>query len=196
MSFSSEKQLLIDLSNGHVDAFHSIYAIYAPRLSRKLFQLLKSEELAQDVLQDIFIKVWEIRQTINPEQNFAAFLFKMAANRSKNIFRANVYNESMRNTIGQEISYNPIEDAMNEKDAKEILDAALNTLTSRQREVYTLQKLEGHSYQEISERLNISSSAINHHIQEAGKKLRMVLKNHQNEILIPLLSVLLKKYFF
>ena len=193
MSFSDEQQLLVDLRAGDAKAFHSIYEIYAPRLTSKLIQLLRSEELAEDVLQDIFIKIWEIRETIDPGQNFAAFLYKMAANRSKNVFRRNVYDELMRNEMGQDMVYNPIEDAMNELEAKKLLDAALDKLTPRQREVYTLHKLEGLSYQEISERLKISSSAINHHIQEAGKKLRMALKDYHFDILILLFSVLLKK---
>jgi len=193
MSFSDEQQLLIDLRAGDVKAFHSIYEIYAPRLTSKLIQLLRSEELAEDVLQDIFVKIWEIRETIDSGQNFAAFLYKIAANRSKNVFRRNVYDELMRNQIGQDTGYNPIEDAMNDLEAKKMLDAALDKLTPRQREVYTLHKLEGLSYQEISERLKISSSAINHHIQEAGKKLRLALKDYHFDILILLLSVLLKK---
>lgn len=193
MSFSNEQQLLVKLRDGDAVAFQHIYTIYAPRLTGKLMQLLRSEELAEDVLQDIFVKIWEIRTTIDLEQNFAAFLYKMAANRSKNVFRRNLYDELMRNQIGQDTGYNPIEDAMNESEAKALLDAALNKLTPRQREVYTLHKLEGRSYQEISERLKISSSAINHHLQEAGKKLRMALKNHHFDILIFLLSALFKK---
>ena len=117
MSFSNEQQLLVKLRDGDAVAFQHIYTIYAPRLTGKLMQLLRSEELAEDVLQDIFVKIWEIRTTIDLEQNFAAFLYKMAANRSKNVFRRNLYDELMRNQIGQDTGYNPIEDAMNESEA-------------------------------------------------------------------------------
>lgn len=193
MSFSNEQQLLVNLRDGDSGAFSSLYAIYAPRLSVKLVQLLRSEELAEDILQDIFIKIWEVRETIDPDQNFPAFLYKMAANRSKNVFRRNLYDENMRNELGKDLGYDPIENATNESDTKKILDLAMSKLTARQREVYTLHKLEGLSYQEISEKLKISASAINHHIQEATKQLKIALKSYRFDILIVLLPVFLKK---
>lgn len=188
-----EKELLGKLRYGDSSAFSSLYAIYAPRLSVKLLQLLRSEELAEDILQDIFVKIWEVRETIDPDQNFAAFLYKMAANRSKNVFRRNLYDENMRNELGKDLGYDPIENATNESDTKRILDLAMSKLTPRQREVYTLHKLEGLSYQEISEKLKISASAINHHIQEATKQLKIALKSYRFDILIVLLPVFLKK---
>ena len=193
MSFSNEQQLLVNLRDGDSGAFSSLYAIYAPRLSVKLLQLLRSEELAEDILQDIFVKIWEVRETIDPDQNFPAFLYKMAANRSKNVFRRNLYDENMRNELGKDLGYDPIENATNESDTKKILDLAMSKLTPRQREVYTLHKLEGLSYQEIGEKLKISASAINHHIQEATKQLKIALKSYRFDILIVLLPVFLKK---
>ena len=193
MSFSNEQQLLVNLRDGDSGAFSSLYAIYAPRLSVKLLQLLRSEELAEDILQDIFVKIWEVRETIDPDQNFPAFLYKMAANRSKNVFRRNLYDENMRNELGKDLGYDPIENATNESDTKKILDLVMSKLTPRQREVYTLHKLEGLSYQEISEKLKISASAINHHIQEATKQLKIALKSYRFDILIVLLPVFLKK---
>ena len=193
MSFSNEQQLLVNLRDGDSGAFSDLYAIYAPRLSAKLLQLLRSEELAEDILQDIFVKIWEVRETIDPDQNFPAFLYKMAANRSKNVFRRNLYDENMRNELGKDLGYDPIENATNESDTKKILDLAMSKLTPRQREVYTLHKLEGLSYQEISEKLKISASAINHHIQEATKQLKIALKSYRFDILIVLLPVFLKK---
>jgi len=190
---SDEKELLQRLRHGDSQAFRQIYDLYARRLSLKLLQLVKSEALAEDILQNIFIKVWEIRETIDPELSFGALLYKMAANLSKNAYRKNVYDQLMRNSLSGDEAYNPIEDAQNQAEAKAILDAALSKLTPRQREVYLMHKMEGHSYQEISERLKISASAINHHIQEATKQLKAALKNRHIYILMLLLPTFLKK---
>lgn len=190
---SDEKDLLVKLREGDKHAFHAVYNLYADRLSGKLIHLLRSEELAEDILQDMFVKVWEMRDNIDPDQNFAALLYKMAANMSKNIFRRNLYDELMRSQIGHDNAYNPIEDSINKSGAKTLLDSALSKLTPRQREVYILHKLEGRSYEEISTLLKISSSAINHHIQEASKQLKSLLKKHHLHILIPVLAALFKK---
>lgn len=84
----------------------------------------------------------------------------------------------MRKQINPDQSHNPIEESLDQSEAREILQAALNKLTPRQREVYVMHKIDGLSYQEISSQLNISTSAINHHIQEANKQLRNILRSN------------------
>lgn len=190
---TSEKELLLKLKDGDEVAFNQLYHLYARRLASKLIYLLKSEELAQDVLQDVFMKIWLNRETIEPELSFGALVHKMAANFSKNEFRRNLNDEVARSQVNQDLGYNPIEDADNSSQAKALLEMALGKLTPRQREIYVMHKLEGRSYQEISDLLKISTSAINQHIQSATKQLRLVLKSKSFEILILLLPVLLKK---
>ncbi|SKD00686.1 RNA polymerase sigma-70 factor, ECF subfamily [Chitinophaga ginsengisegetis] len=190
---TDEKELLRRLQEGNEFAFKALYEIYAPRLTMKLLQLLRSEELAEDILQDLFIKIWEVRHSINPELSFGALVFKMAANLSKNVYRRSVYDQLMRKQINADGSHNPIEESLNQSEAKELLYAALNKLTPRQREVYTMHKIDGLSYQEISSRLNISASAINHHIQEANKQLRNILRSNYIYLFAVLVPVFFEK---
>ncbi len=181
------------LRDGDEPAFKTLYEHYAPRLAARLIQLLRSEELAEDVLQDLFIKIWEIRLTINPELSFGALLYKIAANLSKNVYRRSVYDQLMRKQINPDEGHNPIETSHDQSEAKELLQAALSKLTPRQREVYVMAKIDGLSYQEISKRLNISTSAINHHIQEANKQLRNILKRNHIYILAVLIPIFFEK---
>lgn len=190
---TDEKELLRRLQEGNEFAFKALYEIYAPRLTMKLIKLLRSEELAEDILQDLFIKIWEVRHTINPELSFGALLFKMAANLSKNVYRRNVYDQLMRKQINPDDSHNPIEESLNQSEAKELLQAALNKLTPRQREVYIMHKIDGLSYQEISNQLNISASAINHHMQEANKQLRNILRYNLMYLAALLIPVFFEK---
>lgn len=190
---TDEKELLRRLRDGDEFAFKTLYEIYAPRLAARLFQLLRSEELAEDILQDIFIKIWEVRHTIDPELNFGALLYKIAANLSKNVYRKNLYDQLMRKQINPDHGHNPIEDSLNQSEAKELLQAALNKLTPRQREVYIMHKLDGLSYQEISSRLNISASAINHHIQEANKQLKKILNSNYIYLFAALIPIFFEK---
>lgn len=188
-----EKALLIELKRGDKIAFKQLYEVYSGKLASKLIYLLKSEELAQDILQDVFLKIWINREMIDTELSFGAFLYKIATNLSKNVIRKNVYDQLMRDEVGKEGVYHPMEEDEDAEQAKAILDQAMDQLTERQQEVYTLHKLEGLSYQEISEKLNISLSAINHHIQKANKHLKAVLKSRSFELFILLLPAILKK---
>lgn len=190
---TDEKELLRNLRDGDEYAFKTLYDAYAPRLAARLFQLLRSEELAEDILQDLFIKIWEVRHTINPELNFGALLYKIAANLSKNAYRKNLYDQVMRKHINPDHGHNPIEESLNQSEAKEVLQAALNKLTPRQREVYIMHKIDGLSYQEISSRLNISASAINHHIQEANKQLKNILRSNYIYVFAVLIPIFFEK---
>ena len=190
---SDEKELLRKLRDGDENAFNQLYHIYARKLAAKLIHLLKSEELAQDILQDVFLKIWSSREMIDPELSFGALLSKMATNLSRNVFRKNLYDQSLRSQLDPEASYNPIDDADTAAQAKTLLEMALGRLTERQRDIYILHKIDGRSYQEISEALDISISAINHHLQKANKQLKTILKSQSLQILIALLPVFLKK---
>ncbi|RLJ72012.1 RNA polymerase sigma factor [Pedobacter alluvionis] len=192
IAITDEKELLRKLRDGDESAFKEIYKCYAQRLVSKLIQILKSEEIAKDILQDIFMKIWEIRKTIDPELSFGALLYKMAANLSKNAFRRNIYDQLMRSEIDPDVGYNPMDDADDASQTRALLDMALSKLTERQRKVYVMHKLEGRSYQEISDELKISASAINHHIQEANKRVRLALKSKHFELLLCLLPIFFK----
>lgn len=185
ISITSEEHLLQKLRHGDREAFKELYDLYHGRLTLKLVYLLKSEELAQDVLQDIFVKIWEIRKTIDPKGNFGGLLYTMASNLAKNVFRKSIYDQLMRSEFAKNDSYSPFEDLDNASNAKIVLNIALDRLTPRQREVYCLHKIEGLSYREISKLLSISESAINHHIQLANKQLKEILKT--DRILVVLL---------
>lgn len=189
LTVSDEKELLRKLRDGDENAFNQLYHSYARKLAGKLIYLLKSDELAQDVLQDVFLKIWSSREMIDAELSFSGLLHKMATNLSRNIVRKNLYDQSLRSSIDPDPSYNPMDDADNTSQAKVLLDMALSKLTERQREIYILHKLDGRSYQEISEQLNISVSAINHHLQKANKQLKHILKSQSVQILILLLPM-------
>ena len=189
LTVSDEKELLRKLRDGDENAFNQLYHSYARKLAGKLIYLLKSDELAQDVLQDVFLKIWSSREMIDAELSFSGLLHKMATNLSRNIVRKNLYDQSLRSSIDPDPSYNPLDDADNTSQAKALLDMALSKLTERQREIYILHKLDGRSYQEISEQLNISVSAINHHLQKANKQLKHILKSQSVQILILLLPM-------
>lgn len=172
-----EKELLFLLKSGDVRAFEEIYTRYKVRLAGKFIHLLKSEELAQDALQDLFSKIWEVRETIDPEQSFVAFLYRIATNLAHNVFRRAAREGNVMDKLkaGYRETYNHIEESVIRKENIDLVRQALKQLPERQREVYILHKIEGKSYKEISEQLQISLSAINNHITRANHQLIKIL---------------------
>lgn len=189
-----ERELLLALQQGSRQAFEQIYHIYALRLTAKLIQLVKSEEIAQDLLQDIFIKIWEMRSEIQVDRSFSAFLYTIATNLSYNSFRSAIREQNRLSKLYKNDSYSHIEEDLEFNETHRLFEEALQQLTTRQREVYTMHKLDGKSYKEISESLQISHSAINQHIQAANKLIKSFMKSRLPSVLLVIIPSLFDKY--
>src|SRR5215213_1242421 len=85
--FQEERDLLLMLRKGNEEAFEKIYQLYSPRLFGRLLKLVKSDAQAQEILQDVFLKLWEYRRSVDPEKSFHSFLFKIAENKVYDFFR-------------------------------------------------------------------------------------------------------------
>ncbi|MNJ95305.1 RNA polymerase sigma factor CarQ [compost metagenome] len=172
-----EHDLLIDLRDGDHDAFEQIYRQYAPGLTMKLISLLKDHELAGDVLQDLFIKVWELRSNIDPNQSIRGYLYTIASNMAKDKFRSALTRQIFFQTeFSDNGGLDSVSNFMDQKELRIAIEQALGKLPPRQREVYTMFKLDGLSYREIQDKLGIGKPAVNRLIQEAGKKMREYLQ--------------------
>ncbi|WP_313491948.1 MULTISPECIES: RNA polymerase sigma factor [Sphingobacterium] len=173
----SDYELVSELRNGDHGAFEQLYRRYAPRLSMKLISLLKDQELAGDVLQDLFIKLWEMRAQIEPDQSIRGYLYTIAGNMAKDKFRSSLTRQIfIQSEFSNEQNHDNVSQFIDQKEIRIAVEKALEKLPPRQREVYTLFKLEGLSYKEIQDRLGISKPAVNRLIHEAGKKMKEYLQ--------------------
>lgn len=172
-----ESTLLTDLQNGDHAAFEQLYRQYAPGLTMKLVSLLRDRELAGDVLQDLFVKLWEMRTQIDTTQSIRAYLYTIATNMAKDKFRSSLIRQIFINSqSGLEEGQDSVAQFINQKELRSAIEQALAQLPPRQREVYTMFKLDGLSYKEIQERLGIGKPAVNRLLQEAGKKMKEYLQ--------------------
>ncbi|MCS3556130.1 MULTISPECIES: RNA polymerase sigma factor [unclassified Sphingobacterium] len=172
-----EKVLLQQLREGSHLAYMLLYNRYKKIIAYKLLRLLKSEELAQDVLQDIFLKIWEKRDYINAEFSFPAFLHRLVRNEVSDIIRKANQDKRLQQQllISTPIDYTHIEELITRNENIVLLQEALKQLPERQREVFLMHKIEQKSYKEISENLKISPAAINQHVYRAMQHLARIL---------------------
>lgn len=180
---ATEHDLVCRLIQGDEDAFLQLYRRFHPRLIPGLMRLLKDPDLVEEVLQDVFMTLWEKRMDLDPNQNISAFLYTTAVNRCKNMFRRLAYDRKMREYVWkhmqeqrQEGGKNAPDRRLEREDVKRILDSLLDQLTPQQQKVYRLCKLEGYSYQEVGKKLSISETTVNTHIRNANRLLRKELE--------------------
>lgn len=140
--------------------------------------MVKDADEAQELLQDVFLKVWEKRQNIDPEQSFKSYLFRISQNLVYNFFRDVSVERKVMDyvaSIRTEL-HNSVEEELAYKEQLQLLEQAIDRLPPQRKHVYTLCKIEGRSYAEVSKLLGISTSTISDHIVKAT---RFIKEQHQ-----------------
>lgn len=170
--------LIQQLQQGSERAFTILYDKFSKQLYRNILRLVKDEFIAQELLQDLFFKIWEKRLNIKIEGSFKSFLYKVAENLVFMYFRKVAKdNRLIENLIIANIEFDiNAEDIIISRQDLELLHAAIAKLSPQRKQVYTLCKLEGKSYDEVSNELGISTSTISDHIVKANKAVKQFLQ--------------------
>jgi len=191
----SELVLLFDsLTRGDEQAFGKLYQLYFPRLYAFSFKIINDSSLAKDVVQNVFIKIWETHSSFsfdNPE----AFIYQMVRNASLNYVRHLKVVENLKSKVkdqylGEEMYY--IDMVGNEpyilieKELEEKILQVMNSLPDKCLTVFRMSRIEGFKNREIAEHLNISVKAVEKHISKAMNIYRQNFANY-----LPLHIVLL-----
>jgi|SRR5690554_689033 len=175
-----ERELVILLRQGDRNAFDELYYRYVPRLTAFSRTYIKNEEEAEEAVQEIFIKIWEKRKSLDETKNFKSYLFQSIKNYFLNLIR-NKKDAYQLSEIPEELhpsKENIIED-LNYKELEETALGLIASLPKVQQEVFTLSRIEGMSNLEIATKLNLSKRTVEHHIYLSVKHLKGKLINKE-----------------
>lgn len=168
-----EKGLVIRLKQGDKAAFTALYDQYWRKVHGFVLLYLSSSVEAEEVVQDVFIKLWNIRSFVDEDRNFKGLLFivtrNIIFNRSRRTFSDSFFKMTALSAV--EDSYE-IENEFIATDLKQYIDKLVGELSPRQQEVFRLSRDEQLSYREIAERLNLSERTVERHIYDALKYLK------------------------
>jgi len=187
------KLLLRDLKAGSLPAFNQLYMFYSPALYAHLLKFLKSPELVEEVLQEVFVKLWNLRTEIEPDRGFKTFLYTISSNLAINLIKKINRDKALQAEVwDSSISYYlHSEEKLLDKERLEIVDRAIATLTPKRREILHFCKVEGRSYKEVAELLGISVSTVSNQLVNAIHDIRrFIVKNYSEEYLVGVLLLL------
>ena len=156
-------------------AFDAIYNKYCHKLLQFVFMYLKQEEDAEEIVQEVFIKIWQSRVKINAYASFESFLFTIAYNATMSLLRKRMSETKSRKYLKSFQHISSAEQVIDEIQFKELnqkVQSLLNRLTPRQKEIYLLSREEGLNHEEIAQKLKISESTVNNHLVTALKYLK------------------------
>ena len=184
-SQKEERELLLLLKQGDREAFAKIHSFYNHHLHRGLMQIVKLEADAEEVLQETFLKLWEIREQIDPEKSFLSFLSTIATNKAFDSVRKTARDKKKR-LLYTEIAtsaYQHVEELFSRKENLVLVQQAIGQLPPLRQKVFRLCKMEEKSYREVSEQLGISVSTVSDHMVKASAFIKTYLHNHGRNLL-------------
>lgn len=187
----NETDLLVQVANGNENAFRRIFDYYWNHIYSVAFAFIKSPVLAEEIVQDVFLKVWQKRDQLPSVDNFPAYLFIMARNHIYNSLRKKSTEQPFvdyMTQLFQESSALPDQELLL-KETNRLINQALQQLPVQQRAVYELKRHEGLDQATIAEKLNISRLTVKSHMNKALHFIRHYLQTHANALLIASLPV-------
>ena len=192
ISAMQDRELVALFKEGSQAAMEQLYLRYRNVLINLCLRYLKNTADAEDVVHDIFMQLWENPDVLNEELSFSGYVKTLAINRVLHKFRQFDIHERFAQHIlmNTQESTNETEDTIIDNDYAELLDKLIETLSPQQKEIFRLNRLEGLTYQEISELLQISVKTVRNHISLALKKIKKQLSQH-TDINIQILTAIL-----
>ncbi|NSL90680.1 RNA polymerase sigma factor [Chitinophaga solisilvae] len=161
----SEEEVLLRMIAGDESAFSSIYRHYHPSLYIYLLRFCKVPSLAEDLVHDVFLKVWEIRERINPELSFSGYLYRIARNHVLKTINRIATDEQLREQLFRQLAVpEQPEQIVYEREYNRLFQEALSRLTTQRLNVFRLCRQEGKSYDEAAALLGISRNAVKKHM--------------------------------
>ena len=188
----TETELLVQIACRNEQAFKTLFEHYRDRLFHYVSGIIKSREVAEELVMDVFLKVWLGKGLVTQIENMDAFLFRVAYNKSIDFLRHASRSPSFRHLLWNELQPGAEAEAesrmMNREFEKCLRDAILQLPRQRQ-QVYRLSREKGLSHAEIAGQLHLSKHTISNHIVESQRFIRSYLARHVDlALLIVLLS--------
>lgn len=166
--------VLKNLANDDTKALEELFNYYYPRLYKFSKSFIKLDDGIEDILQEVFVKIWNNRATIRSSETFSPFLFTLTRNLLLNELRRRLNSQKIKDEISRLTVSDEFQTFENLEygELKETVDRIVADLPEKQREVFLLSRNEGLSHKEIAEKLNISTKTVEYHIHQSTKTIK------------------------
>ena len=181
----TERELLEQLSAGDRAAFTRIYNEQYSNLYRYLFVVTKSAEASEEILQDVFLKLWIKRATLTGVLSLKDYLFRMARNRVFDARRKDIrHDQYLKAITTNDQSSNEVFDAVILKEYHQVVQNGITQMPERRQQIFMMNAQEELTAREIAERLNLSLAVVKKQLYEAKQYLRKYLEKHGDMLFV------------
>lgn len=174
----SEIDVLRRIAEGDEQSFTALYHRYSNKVYTYLLRMTRSHEIAEELLYDIFTKLWTGRELITEIQNMDSFLSKVAYNKAISFFRYTASQRKMQQYVARQMEHATVDDAADrllDSEARELLQEAIRQLSPQRKLVFTLSREQGLTHEQIAWRLNLSTQTVKKTMSHALQSIREFL---------------------
>ncbi len=179
-AFPDDVLLAQKISKGDLSAFTELYKKYHSYLYLYSIKFIASPELAEEVVHDVLLKVWENRQALDPRQSLKAYLTRICKNRLLNALR-DMLREKIRESEASALrpsSHNDTEDYIFSSEYEKSLQEAIRQLSPQRQKIFHMYRTEGKTLDEIASDLRISKGTVKDHILKTTRQLKDFVRTH------------------
>lgn len=173
---NDDRQLLNQIADGDVKALGILYVLYAARIRNFAYSLLQNSSEAEDIAQDLFLKIWNSRENLRNVDSLKSYLFSMTHHSVLNLIKHKNVREKYKETSSSIMSeqYEP-DSRLDTSELLKSIDYALEGMSVLRKTIFRMNRYEHKTYQEIAEALMISPKTVQYHISCALAELRKLL---------------------
>ncbi|SEW46416.1 RNA polymerase sigma-70 factor, ECF subfamily [Chitinophaga sp. YR573] len=182
-----EKSLLQLIAEGDENAYRSFFYEWQGRLFHYIRTIIKSPQVAEEVVMDVLTKCWVGRELLPRIDNLEGFMFRIAYHRAIDFLRAASRDPKLVDLLMEQIETADAAAADNlviSKEYDEKLREAIGLLSPQRKKVYLLSREKGLSHKEIASELGLSKNTVSNHITESQRFIQQYLTEHLNLVLV------------
>lgn len=184
--FPDDKEMVERLQKGDIEAFDQIYEKYSGKLYAFGLKYRRSTTEAEELVQSVFLKLWENHKNLKKESSFKSYLFTIAYNDMCKLFRKwNYQQKFIDDTLYENSQYSTdIEDVMEYQSILDRVQLIVNKLPEKQKSIFLKSRQEGKSSKEIAKEVGLSPGTVDNYISEALKFIRSRLHKESLPVLL------------
>jgi RNA polymerase sigma-70 factor (ECF subfamily) len=173
------ENILKELSNDQESPLEELFNHYYPRLYEFSRSFLKLEQGIDDILQEVFIRIWQNRRKIKDSSSFNSYIFTITRNLLLNELRSRLNHNNLKEEIRKLSTAQEYAgfDQLQYRDLRNRVEELIEELPDRQKEIFVLSRSQGLSHKEIASKLQITTKTVEYHISLAIKSLKLKLSN-------------------
>lgn len=183
----TDQELLEQIAASDQKAFDLLFGRYRNRLFSYLLKVTKSRETAEEIVLDVFLKIWQGRSLLNEIDNFEAFLFRIARNKALDFLRWTQKRQTAQIELWNRMQEDSIAESADNKlllrHTEEAIQYAVKQLSPQRKMVFQLSREHGLTYEQIAERMHISSHTVRNHLAASLQFIRSHLATNGNALL-------------